>query len=349
MELSSFELAKIVSGELVGDSNIILTGINELANAKKNEISFLGNLKYLSLALKSKAGVILVRTDMDISKIKNKNFIKVLNPQYAYSIVLSIIEKERLNSIVGSVHESASISNDAKIGKNVYVGQNVVIENEVKIGDNVRIFPNVYIGKNVKIGENCLIYPNVVIRENTVIGDRVTIQPGVVIGGDGFGFIKIKNRTHKIPQIGRVEIGNDVEIGANTTVDRATFDTTRIGNWTKVDNLVQIAHNVQIGENCIIVAQTGIAGSTNLGNDVTIGGQTGLAGHLKIGNNVMIASQSGVSKNIGDDKQVGGNPIAPINQSIKIRTLMRKLPEMYKDLNQIKKKLKIGKKNNRYG
>ncbi|MDR3274461.1 MAG: UDP-3-O-(3-hydroxymyristoyl)glucosamine N-acyltransferase [Endomicrobium sp.] len=339
MKLTALELAEIVSGKLVGDKNLILTGVNGLANANGDEIAFLGNLKYLPAALKTDAGIIFVSADMDISQFTDKNLIKVSNPQYAYSLVLSIIEKERLSSIEKNIHKSISMADTAKMGENAYIGQNVVIGAESEIGDNAKIFPNVYIGKNVKIGKNCLIYSNVVIREDTIIGDRVVIQPGVVIGGDGFGFVTMRDKIYKIPQIGRVEIGNDVEIGANTTIDRATFDATRIGNGTKIDNLVQIAHNVQIGENCIIAAQTGISGSTSLGNNVTVGGQTGLAGHLKIGNNVMIASQSGVSGNIEDDKQVGGNPIAPINQSIKIRTLVRKLPEIYKDLKQIKKNL----------
>ncbi|MDR0724258.1 MAG: UDP-3-O-(3-hydroxymyristoyl)glucosamine N-acyltransferase [Endomicrobium sp.] len=340
MKLTSCELAGIVSGELIGLSDIVLTGVNSLANAKDNEISFLGNLKYLQDALASKAGVILVAFDTDISKFQGKNIIKVANPQYSYSIILGLIEKERLEEIDIKIHGSASISGSAVIGVDAYIGQNAVVEKGVKIGDNAKIFPNVYIGKNVVIGNDCLIYPNVIIREGTVIGDRVIIQPGVVIGGDGFGFANIDGKICKIPQIGYVKIGNDVEIGANTTIDRATFDSTKIGNGTKIDNLVQIAHNVEIGENCIVVAQVGIAGSTHIGNNVTIGGQAGLVGHLKIGNNVMIASQSGVSGNIKDGQQVGGNPVAPLNQSIKIRALVRKLPEIYNDLKKIKKDLK---------
>jgi UDP-3-O-[3-hydroxymyristoyl] glucosamine N-acyltransferase len=339
MKFTASELARIVSGELIGDKNITLTGINGLSEAKKNEVSFLGNLKYLAEALKTEAGVIFVADDIDVSKFQSKNIIKVLNPKYAYSIVLSIIEKERLSSIERNIHESAFIADSAKVGNDAYIGHNVAIESGAEIGDNARIFPNVYIGKDVKIGKDCLIHPNVVIRENTIIGDRVILQSGVVIGGDGFGFAAIGGKTQKIPQIGRVEIGNDVEIGANTTIDKGTVDATKIGSGTKIDNLVQIAHNVHIGENCVIVAQTGISGSTHLGNNVTIGGQTGLAGHLKIGNNVMIAGQSGISGNIHDGEQIGGNPMTRVNQSIKIRALIRKLPDMYQDLKKIKKDL----------
>ncbi|MDR2396068.1 MAG: UDP-3-O-(3-hydroxymyristoyl)glucosamine N-acyltransferase [Endomicrobium sp.] len=336
MKLTACELANIVAGQLIGKKDILLTGVNSLSNAKENEISFLGNLKYLQDALTTKAGVIFVAFDTDISKFKDKNIIKVENPQYSYSIVLSLIEKERLNEII---HSTACISNDSVIGISAYIGQNVVVESGTKIGNNAKIFPNVYIGKNVTIGDDCLIYPNVVIREGTIIGNRVIIQPGAVIGGDGFGFANISGKIYKIPQIGYVKIGDDVEIGANTTIDRATFDSTKIGNGTKIDNLVQIAHNVEIGEDCIIVAQVGIAGSTHIGNNVTIAGQTGLGGHLKIGNNVTIASQSGISGNVKDGQQVGGNPMAPLNQSIKIRALIRKLPEIYNDLKKIKKDL----------
>ncbi|MDR3195986.1 MAG: UDP-3-O-(3-hydroxymyristoyl)glucosamine N-acyltransferase [Endomicrobium sp.] len=339
MRFTAFELAAVVSGELIGDKDVVLTGVNGLLEAKNNEVSFLGNLKYLHDALNTRAGAILVGLNTDAVQFKNKNIIKVKNPQYAYSVVLSIIEKERLSLINKKIHRSASISDKAKIGKDPYIGQNVVIENGAEIGDNAKIFPNVYIGRDVKIGKDCLIYPNVVIRENSLIGDRVVLQPCVVIGGDGFGFVSVDGKAQKIPQIGRVEIGNDVEIGSNTTIDRATVDATRIGNGAKIDNLVMIAHNVQVGENCIIVSQVGISGSTHLGDNVTIGGQTGIAGHIKIGNNVMISSQSGISGNVKDGGIVGGNPMAPLNQSIKIRALMRKLPKMYSDLRKIKKDL----------
>jgi len=340
MKITAAELAAIVSGKLFGDEDIVLTGVSGLSVAKESEISFLENLKYLSEALKSRAGIIFIANDMDISQFTNKNIIKVPNPKYAYSVVLSIIEKERLNLEKRNIHFSAFIANNVKIGVNVYIGQNVVIETGTKIDDNARIFPNVYIGNNVKIGRDCLIYPNVFIGDYTEIGNRVIIHPGAVIGGDGFGFTTTnEKKMQKVPQIGKVEVGDDVEVGANTTVDRATVDVTKIGNGTKVDNLVQIAHNVRIGENCVVVAQVGISGSTYLGNNVTIGGQAGLVGHLRIGNDVMIAAQSGVTRNIKDFEKVGGNPIAPIKQSIKIRALMRKLPEIYRNLKMIKKNL----------
>lgn len=339
MKLTIAELAELVSGEIIGDSQEIITGISGLSEAKKGQVSFLTNMKYIGDALNTEATVILIPSNLDTKDFEGKNLIKVSNPQYAYSIILELIEKERKSKIEIKIHKSASISEKAKIGKNAYIGQNVVIEDGVEIGDNAKIFPNVYIGQNVKIGNDCLFYPNVVIREDCIIGDRVILQPGAVIGSDGFGFATVNGKTHKVPQIGNVILGDDVEIGANVTIDRAAINTTKIGSGTKIDNLVQIAHNVQTGENCIIVALTGIAGSTKLGNNVTIGGQTGLAGHLEIGNNVFIASQTGISGNLKDGEQVGGNPMAEIKQSIKIRATMRKLPEMYQDIKKIKKQL----------
>ncbi len=341
MKFTTEELAKLLSGDLEGNKDEIITGINGLSEAKNGDVSFLTNMKYISAALKTQASVILVPKDIDSAQFNGKNLIKVDNPQYAYGQILYMIEKEKHSLLEIKIHPSASIAENVKIGKNAYIGQNAVIETGTEIGDNVKIFPNVYIGTNVKIGNDCIFYPNVVIREESSIGDRTILQPGVIIGGDGFGFATVNGKTQKIPQIGRVILGNDVEIGSNTTIDRAAIGTTVIGNGTKIDNLVQIAHNVQIGENSIIVAQTGIAGSTKIGNNVTIGGQTGTAGHLNIGNNVLIASQSGISGNIKDNEQVGGNPQTTIAQSIKIRATMRKLPEMYQDLRKIKKQLEI--------
>jgi len=337
MRITVKELAKLAVGEVLGNGEAIISGANGLAQAKEDEISFLGNMKYLSDAQNTKAGAIFISNDADVSLFSGKNLIKTANPQYAYGLVLGVIEKERLASIEIKIHPSASISDKARVGENSYIGQNVVIEDGCVIGDNAKIFPNVYIGRNVKIGKDALIYPNVVIRENAVIGDRVILQPGVVIGGDGFGFANIGGKNQKIPQIGTVELGDDVEIGANTTIDRATVDATRIGSGTKIDNHVQIAHNVQVGENCIIVAQSGIAGSTKVGDNTTIAAQVGIVGHIKIGNNVLIASQSGISGNISDGEKVGGNPQCELQQSIKIRALMRKLPEIYNDVRQLKK------------
>ncbi|MDR1951950.1 MAG: UDP-3-O-(3-hydroxymyristoyl)glucosamine N-acyltransferase [Elusimicrobiota bacterium] len=339
MKLTLEQLANLVSGELIGEKSKEVTNASGLLEADQNCVSFLGNMKYIEAAKNTKAGVIFISKDTNEKDFAGKNVIKVANMQYAYAMVLEIIDKERRNAVKPGISEKACVFASAKIGKNVYIGQFATIDENAQIGDGTKIFPNVYIGVNVKIGKDCIIYPNVVVRENAVIGDRVILQPNVVIGGDGFGFAAINGENKKIPQIGNVEIGNDVEIGANTTVDRATTDSTRIGGGTKIDNLVQIAHNVQIGQNCLIVAQCGISGSTKIGNNTIIGGQTGLAGHIEIGNNVLIASQSGISGSVKDGQKVGGNPMAELSQSIKIRATLRKLPQMYQDIKNIKKTL----------
>jgi len=345
MKITALELSKIVSGSLEGNSGEIITGANGLLEASAGQVSFLGNLKYTNDALNTKASVIFIGEDFDLSQFKNKTLIKVKNPQYAFSMVLTIIDRERLAKIEHKIHPSASISSKAVIGENVYIGQNVVVEDGAQIGSGTKLFPNVYIGFNTKIGKDCIFYPNVVVRENITIGDRVILQPSVVIGGDGFGFATIDGVNHKIPQIGTVEIGNDVEIGAHTTVDRATVDATKIGDGTKIDNLVMIAHNVQIGKNCIIVAESGIAGSTKLGNNVVIGAQVGVVGHLKIGNNVTITAQSAVTKDLDDGVIMGGNPLVDLQQSIKIRATMKHLPQMFADFKKMKKDMENTKQN----
>jgi UDP-3-O-[3-hydroxymyristoyl] glucosamine N-acyltransferase len=339
MEIKLEELAKIVSGELLGDKDKTVSNAAGLNEARENDVSFLGNMKYLEAARSSKAGVIFVYKDTDDKKFEGKNIIKTANPQYAYGLILNIIDKERLSAIKPVISEKASVSSAALIAQDVYIGELAVISQGAKIGRGTKIFPNVYVGDNVKIGSDCLIYPNVVIRENCILGDRVILQPGVVIGGDGFGFANVDGKNQKIPQIGNVIIGSDVEIGANTTVDRATTDSTRIGDGTKIDNLVQIAHKVILGKNCIVVALAAIAGSAKVGDNTIVGAQTGISGHLQIGSNAMISSQSAISNSVKDGEKVGGNPMAPLQHSIRIRATLRKLPEMYQDIRDIKKRL----------
>ncbi|MDR2709505.1 MAG: UDP-3-O-(3-hydroxymyristoyl)glucosamine N-acyltransferase [Elusimicrobiota bacterium] len=339
MEITLVKLAQITNGFLVGDENKIIRNASGLAEAVADDISFLGNMKYLQQAFETKAGALFVGQDIDEKKFSGKNIIKVANPQYAYSLVLNIIAKERLDDIKFEISPRAFIDEQAKVAPDVYIGACVVIDKGAQVASGTRIFPNVYVGRNAKIGKSCIIYSNVTIRENCVLGDRVILQPGVVVGGDGFGFATVDGQNQKIPQIGNVVIGNDVEVGANTTIDRATTNSTKIGDGAKIDNLVQIAHNVCIGKNSLIVAQVGISGSTKIGDNVIVGGQTGIAGHLNIGNNVLVAGQSGVSGNIKDGQKVGGNPIVDLTQSIKIRAALRHLPQIYQDIKNIKKKL----------
>ena len=234
----------------------------------------------------------------------------------------------------------ASVGKTAKIGKDTRIGPFAVIEDGVEIGDGTAVYAGVYIGHEAKIGRNALLYPNVSIRERCVIGDSVIIHSGAVIGSDGFGFATVQGLLHKIPQIGIVVIEDEVEIGANVTIDRARFGKTVIGRGTKIDNLVQIAHNVTIGENSIIIAQSGISGSATLGKGVIVAGQAGIVGHVEIGDGTVIAAQSGVSKSIGKNLIVGGSPVKPLNAWKRITASVQRLPDLFKKFNELRDRVK---------
>ena len=239
------------------------------------------------------------------------------------------------------IHKTAFIGNNVKLGKDVAVDAYAVIESGVEIGDGTVIYAHSYVGKQSKIGANCIIYPNVTIRENAKIGNRVIINPGCIIGSDGFGYELTPKGHAKIPHIGDVIIEDDVELGACVTVDRAKIAHTIIGRGTKIDNLVQIAHNVTIGQNCIIVAQCGVSGSTKIGNNVMIGGQAGVVDHVEIGDNTMIGARSGVMKSVPPNTIVWGIPAKPIKKQKIIHILSSKLPELFKRVKLLEKKLDI--------
>ena len=338
MNLTLKEIAGIVSGKLMGKEDCVIVGVGAIQDAVSGQISFLGNKKYTHFLKDTKASAIFVSEDINIEEYKDKNLIVVKDPQLAFSKMLVIIDKQRLDKIKPGISPKASIEPTVVLGKDVTIGHNVVIEEKTKIGDNTRILANTFVGSDVVIGKNCLIYPNVTIREKTIIGDNCIIHPGVVLGGDGFGFAATGE---KIPQIGHVELGNNVEIGSNTTIDRAAIGKTSIGNNTKIDNLVMIAHNVQVGENTIIVSQVGIAGSTKIGNRVTLGGQVGIVGHVTVGDNVMVGAKSGINGNVEPNQILSGFPIQPLRKHLESLALIKKLPEMFKSIKKISKKLNI--------
>jgi UDP-3-O-[3-hydroxymyristoyl] glucosamine N-acyltransferase len=237
------------------------------------------------------------------------------------------------------VHKSALLGKDVKLGKNAALGAYVVVDDGAQIGDNAVIYPGCFIGRQAKIGNNVLIYPNVSIRERVSIGNNVIIHSGTVIGSDGFGFVEVNGKHHKIPQVGTVEICDDVEIGANVTIDRARFDKTVIGRGTKIDNLVQIAHNVVIGENCLIVAQVGISGSTTIGNNVILAGQAGLVGHITVGDKARVTAKSGVIKSIPAGAMFAGYPARPFLENQKSHAHVHNLPKMFDLVKELKKKI----------
>jgi UDP-3-O-[3-hydroxymyristoyl] glucosamine N-acyltransferase len=337
MQRTLAEIAELVGGNVVGDPDVIIKGTSGIKEAQNGDITFIANSKYFSLLKETKASAVVVSPDLIFEGI---NAIQTANPSLAFAKIASSFVENAYPSFKG-VHKTAVIDDSVALGKDVNIGPYVVIEGGVVVGDRTTIQSHCFIGHNSRLGEGCLIYPNVTIRERTVIGNRVFVHSGTVIGSDGFGYVNVKGVQEKIPQIGIVEIEDDVEIGANVTIDRARFDKTLIGQGTKIDNLVQIAHNVQIGKHCIIISQVGISGSTVLEDNVILAGQAGIAGHLTIGAHSVVASKSGVSNSIPPHTTVWGNPAKPHMQSKRINACVQRLPYYIKTLNAMKAKIEI--------
>ncbi|HDN98147.1 MAG: UDP-3-O-(3-hydroxymyristoyl)glucosamine N-acyltransferase [Candidatus Omnitrophota bacterium] len=337
MRMKVEEIAKIVNGKVIGDNNVVITGISGIKEAKEGDLTFIANRKYLSLLKSTKASAVIVSPD--INNTGNATLIQVENPSLAFAKIVSLVGPEPIKFAPG-IHPTAIIGENVSLGKGVSIQPYAVIEDGVEIGDETVIGAGVYVGHYTKIGKKCLIYPHVVIRERIKIGDRVIIHSGTVIGGDGFGFATVKGVHHKIPQIGTVEIGNDVEIGSNVTIDRARFDKTYIGNGVKIDNLVQIAHNVYIGDNTIVVAQVGISGSTVIGKNVIIAGQAGIIGHITIGDNAIIGGKAGVTKDVPPNVHVTGFPAREKWQDMRVHAYLRKQPELIEKIKKLEDRIK---------
>lgn len=329
------EIAGIVDGEVVGDDTTVIIGISGIKEAKEGDITFLANPKYFPLIEKTQASAIITSKDINSS---SKPIIRTENPSLAFAKIISCILPSGVKHPAG-IHPTAILGKGVSLGKDAAIGPYAVIEDDVSIGDKSIIYSGCFVGHHSKIGSGVLIYPNVSIREGTAIGNRVIIHSGTVIGSDGFGFAAVEGLHQKIPQIGVVEIGDDVEIGANVTIDRARFDKTIIGRGTKIDNLVQIAHNVVVGENSIIVAQVGISGSTTVGRNVTLAGQVGLVGHINIGDNAVVMAQSGVSKSVPPSAVMWGYPAKPANIAKRVNACMQTLPRLHKTVMELKKKI----------
>lgn len=329
------EIAEFVGGQLCGDGSITIEGVSGIQEARPGEITFLANAKYLPLVDRTQASAIVVARDV---QGLTKPVIRTDNPSLAFVRVVSFLCEEEVFRPQG-IHPAAVVAKDAVLGKDVALGAYAVIEEGAVIGDGTVIYPHVYVGARTRIGANGLIYPNVSIRERVTIGDNVIIHSGAVIGSDGFGFVSLEGRHHKIPQVGTVEIGDDVEIGANVTVDRARFNKTVIARGTKIDNLVQIGHNVQIGADSIIVAQAGVSGSTTLGKNVTIAGQAGLVGHITVGDGAIVAAQAGVTKSVPEKTLVSGYPARPHGVARKVNACVQNLPRLYEQIFELKRRL----------
>ena len=336
--LSAQDIATAVKGRLDGDPAVQVSGAAGLDDATEKHISFFHNHKYLDSLTKSRAGLFLIPEKLDgVALPSGKNLIRVANPQWAFGLVLGLLDKGRQKHPQG-VHASAIVEDGAQVDPTASLGAHVVVQSGAVIGADSVIYPGCFIGARSRIGANALIYPNVVLREDTQVGDRAIIHAGTVLGADGYGFSTVEGRHHKIPQIGRVVVGDDVEIGANVAVDRATMGETRIGDGTKIDNLVHIAHNVHIGKHCLITAQVGIAGSATIGDRVSMGGQVGVAGHITVGDGATLAAQSGIMSSVEPGEVLFGSPARPIKFSMKLQALYGKLPEIYDVIKSLRKK-----------
>jgi len=333
------EIAEILKCKPIIRKDVEIKSISPIEKAKENDLSFLSNPKYEKYLNTTKAGCVIVSDKVNTKQYPKLNFILCKNPYLAFAKIIRFLylPKPPEPMVSNNVHidPKAKIDKTARIEDFTFIGENA------KIGKQTRIMPFVYVGENVTIGDNCIIYPNVTIRENCVIGNNVIIHAGSVIGSDGFGYADTETGEHlKIPQIGNVVIEDDVEIGACVTIDRAALESTIVKRGTKIDNLVQIGHNVTVGENSILVAQTGISGSTKIGKNVILAGQTGIAGHLNIADNVIITAKSGVGSNIRKAGVYSGIPVYDHKDWLKSSAVMPKLYEMYKKIKELEKRIK---------
>lgn len=337
MKLTLKEVAAITGTELSGDENFTIEHICDLTAPHPQGICYVSSLENISIPPGFITGAVIVPQTAKGKNLPLKtNFLFAQKPEWAFNLLVQYWDKQTPKHTPG-IHSTAVISPSAKLGKDVSVGAYSVIEDGAVIGDNTVIFPHVYVGKRTQIGQDCILYPQVVVREDCILKNRVILQPGAKIGNDGFGFMFHEGKHHKIPQIGNVILEDDVEIQANSCVDRAKLAHTVVGANTKVDNLVQIAHNVRIGQSTILCSQVGIAGTSTVGNGVVAAGQVGIAGHLKIGNGSTIAAQSGVMNDVPDGQTYFGSPARPMKETIRIMAVEGKLPELYKEFKRIKK------------
>jgi UDP-3-O-[3-hydroxymyristoyl] glucosamine N-acyltransferase len=333
------ELAEIVGARLVGEPDVRISGVAALASAMPHEASFLANPRYEQDMRRSRAGVIVVTEQVE--QEAGKNFLIASNPSRAFQTIVELFcSAGRVLSGFSGIHSTAVVHPSAVLGPDVTVGPQAVIDAEVHIGKGSAIGVGSYIGPKTILGEGCLIHPRVVIREGCQLGNRVIIQPGAVIGSCGYGYVADAQGHHqKLNHVGNVVIEDDVEIGANTTIDRARFASTKIGEGTKIDNLVQIGHNVIIGKHCLIVAEVGIAGSTTIGNHVILAGKVAVNGHITIGDHVVVGACSGVSTSILEPGYYGGIPVMPREKYNKMTVLLRHIEEFVRELKDLRRRV----------
>ncbi len=340
MKFTAQQIADFLNGTVEGDANASVSQFAKIEEAKEESLTFLANPKYTNYVYETKATILLVNNDIEFEKEVSPTLIRVKNAYESLAKLMQVYDNAQPKKSGKS--RKASISRSATVGKDCYIGEFAVIDKNAKIGNNVHIYPNCYIGDNVVIGDNTIVYSNVNIYQGCIIGNDCVLHSGVVIGADGFGFAPSDNNDYeKIPQIGNVIIEDKVELGANTTVDRATMGATIIRRGVKLDNLVQVAHNVEIGEHTVIASQTGISGSTKLGKHLMIGGQVGFAGHITIADNVKIGAQSGLLASVKEEGAVlMGSPVMDMAQWRRTSVVERRLPDMQRTISQLEKEIK---------
>ena len=336
------EIAQFANGELSGDGEIELSGVSELLTAKLTDLAFVLDVQHIPEISKSNASAFVIFKDLKFET--SKPYILIGNPHLTFAKILTLFLNQ--DKFSPEIHSTAVLGKNVKFGKDVFIGAHSVIEDEVVIGDYTCIMSLSYVGRRVKIGKNSIIYPNVSVLRDIVIGNNVIIHSGTVIGSDGFGYAKDEvGKYNKIPQIGSVIIEDDVEIGSNVSIDRATLGKTLIKKAQKIDNLVQVAHNVIIGENVILAGQAGISGSVTVGNNVIIAGQVGIADHVNIKDNIIIAAQTGVSKDLEPNKIYFGTPAKEMGEAKRSLAEVSRLPKLYQKVKDLEKISELSKDN----
>ncbi|MBV7532650.1 UDP-3-O-(3-hydroxymyristoyl)glucosamine N-acyltransferase [Chitinophaga sp. sic0106] len=340
MQFSALQLATMLDGKLEGNPDVKVSNIAKIEEAGEGMLSFIANPKYEEFLYTTSASILLVNDSLVIERPINPTLIRVKD---AYSSMALLLEKYRqLTSNKAGIQQPSYVPSSVKLGENVFVGAFAYLGENVVLGNNVKIYPGVYLGDNVMVNDDSVLYPGVKVYENCVVGSRVVLHAGCVIGGDGFGFAPQPDGAYKkVPQIGNVVIHDDVEIGANTTIDRATMGSTIIQKGVKLDNLIQVAHNVDIGPNTVIAAQTGVSGSTKIGKNCVIGGQVGMVGHIHIADGTKINAQSGLSKSITTpNSSLTGSPAYDYKSSLKSQAIFRNLPDLEKRVKELEEMVK---------
>ena len=324
-----------------GDAAITIEGVEAIERAGPGKLTFIANKKYSPYLKTTRATAVIVPDEPEFAELGSESPRVVIahpHPYYAFMLALRIFHPDE-HYVHPGIQPTAALGENVRLGQGVHVGRNAVIDDGGQIGDGSVVLPGCYVGRNAKLGRRTMIGPNVTVMHECELGDRVRVHPGTVIGADGFGYAQLDGMHHKIPQVGRVVIEDDVEIGACVCIDRATMGETRIRKGTKIDNLVQIAHNVQIGEHTIIVSQVGISGSTRIGDHVILAGQAGLIGHLKIGDGAIIAAQSGIAHDVPPNTRMLGSPARELGLERRIHVLIGRLPELVKQIKNLNERL----------